>query len=326
MARRAIIRAMLFPQRIIAVICLLLCQACSHLDQRADAQPVAVAAHQFHFDDGGKALYFVLDKRPRREVQQEPNLPPQTFMFVIAGSDCTSMQGMLPEYFNGLESATGTIRILILHKRFITAGSSARCSDAFMREDHPSRWIADQSEFIRYELTVAKAGNHAPKRIVLVGISEGAEIAPLLARRIPEITHVALLANGGMDPFDAYRIQAQRYGFLHALEDIGQQCLDRNDSADTEVAERSCRYWRELRAIRHTDNLLALDMPVFIAMGEADTMVPVESAFLIRDKFAAHHKENLRLVTFAETGHDFRRRGETVLPYLWDDLERWLRK
>lgn len=314
---------MSFPLRILAAaLCLLLCQACSHLSSRTTDVPVI--ARQFHFDDGGAALYFVLDKRARQEALSDIPPYPDTYLFVIPGSDCASMRGMLPDYFNGLDGASGALRIFILHKRFITTHATQRCTTAFMQADHPSQWLADQSEFIRTELAAAKAGGQMPRRIAIVGISEGAEIAPILARRIPGITHLALLGNGGMNPFDAYRLQMERHGFRHALQDIARLCMDTAD--DVEAAERTCRYWNELRDIRHTDNLLALDIPVFIAMGEADTMVPIDSAWFIRDKFAAYGKTNLQLLTFPDTGHDFRRDKVTVLSYLWDAFDQWLKK
>lgn len=300
------------------MLCILLCQACTHLESR-DGVTARTVQGVFHFDDGGQALFFVLDK-------PSSDTPPRTFMFVIAGSDCASMRRILPQYFDGLSGSEGGIRIFILHKRFIATDADARCSDAFMRADHPSRWIADQGEFIRHELSVANASGHPPERVLIAGISEGAEIAPIIAHRVPDITHVALIGNGGMDPFDAYRLQAGKHGFMHALEEIEQKCSGAQAMSEAEAAERSCRYWTELRAIRHTDNLLALDLPVFVAMGEADTMVPIESAWLIQDKFNAHRKNNLRLMTFAGTGHDFRRNRESVLPYLWDALEIWMKK
>ncbi|HYC42725.1 MAG TPA: prolyl oligopeptidase family serine peptidase [Noviherbaspirillum sp.] len=302
------------PVRILAALCLLLCQACSHLVPPApDIRP---RAHEFHFGDGGRAGYFVLDK------SADPTNPPTTFLFMIPGSDCGSMGGVLPAYFDGLDGRAGGTRVFILHKRFIGTGANGNCSDDFTRADHPLRWLADQEEFIRTELAAARTNGQALVRIAIAGMSEGAEIAPALARRIPDVTHVALLANGGMNPFDAYRLQMQRHGFHHALADIEHLCPAPSDAII--AAERTCRYWNELQAIQHTDNLLALDVPIFIAMGEADTMVPVESAWFIQDKFATQGKKNLHLLTIPGASHDFRRNGESVLPYLWDALEHWL--
>ncbi|WP_420475596.1 alpha/beta hydrolase family protein [Noviherbaspirillum sp. ST9] len=305
---------MSFPVRIIAVLFLLLCQACSHIPLQAGR----VGRHKFAFADGGTARYFVLDK-PSDAV-----LPPSTYLFMIPGSDCGSMDGVLPGYFDGLDGRAGAIRIFILHKRFIGADAQGSCSAEFIRADHPERWLADQEEFIRAELSAARVNDQPPERIVIVGMSEGAEIAPLLAKRIPGVTHVALLANGGMDPFDTYRLQMQRHGFHQAVADIERACALPSD--EMVVSERTCRYWQELRTLRHADNLLALDTPVFIAMGEEDTLVPIESAWFIREKFTTAGKKNLHLLTVPGTGHDFLREGKSALPYLWDALEQWLQK
>lgn len=307
---------MSFPVRIIAVLCLLLCQGCSHLAPHL--QDGEVSRHAFAFADGGTARYFVLD-RPSHAT-----LSPSTYLFVIPGSDCGSMGGLLPGYFEGLDGRAGAMRIFILHKRFIGTDAQGNCSAEFTQADHPGRWLADQTEFIRAELAAARANGQLPGRIVIVGISEGAEIAPILAMRIPRVTHVALLANGGMDPFDTYRLQMLRHGFHQAVAEIERACASSTD--DTVVSERTCRYWQELRTIRHTENLLALEVPVFIAMGEEDVLVPIESAWFIRDKFATAGKKNLHLHTVPGTGHDFVREGKNALPYLWDALEKWLEK
>lgn len=321
--RTAIIGTMPFPSRIFAALALMLCQACSPLERLPDDARAAVTAHEFHFEDGGSALYFVLDKRPKQDAAALPPYP-ATYLFVIPGSECASMQHMLPGYFDGLGTQAGATRIFLLHKRFIASPGVTRCSPAFTKADHPGRWLADQNEFIRTELAAAKANGQTPQRIVIAGISEGAEIAPLLARRLPGVTHLALLANGGMDPFDAYRLQMQRHGWNHALEEIARLCTEAD--IDIEAAERPCRYWRELQEIRHTRNLLALDIPIFIAMGEADDMVPIESAWHIRDRFAEQGKNNLALLTFPGAGHDFRRNGQSLLPSLWEAFAHWLKK
>jgi pimeloyl-ACP methyl ester carboxylesterase len=243
---------------------------------------------------------------------------------MIPGSDCGSMGSVLPGYFDGLDGKAGGTRIFILHKRFIGTGADGNCSDEFTRADHPLRWLADQEEFIRTELAAARANGQAPDRIAVVGISEGAEIAPALARQIRDVTHIALLANGGMDPFDAYKLQMQRHGLHHALADIDRLCRAPSDAIV--AAERTCRYWKELQEIRHTDNLLALDIPIFMAIGEADAMVPVETAWFIQGKFATQGKKNLHLLTIPGASHDFRRDGESVLPYLWEAFAHWLRQ
>lgn len=305
-----------------------LCQGCSYLGMlRHTYSEQALPARDFHFADGGKAIYFVLDKRIESDRVPDTTQFPETFLFVVAGSDCMSMQYVLPQYFQGLRGASGRIRIFILQKRFIEARTYGRvlgCGEAFINADHPGRWIADQAEFIHAQLEMADANGQPPRRIVALGISEGSEIVPILARHIPRITHAAIIGNGGMDPGQTYRLQAQRHGFAYAPAAIDEACSRDPDSTAHLVAGRTCRYWSELRAIKHNENLLALRIPVFMAMGETDALVPIESAWFARDQFALHGKSNLRLLTFPEADHGFQKGNISFLPFLWDKLDQWL--
>lgn len=255
-----------------------------------------------------------------------------TFLFVVSGSDCTSMQYFLPGYFRGLEGESGPLRIFILQKRFIeprTWGRFWGCSTDFIKADHPGRWIADQSEFIHAQLALARQASTLPKRVVIAGISEGGDIVPVLARRIPAVTHAAIIGNGGMDPIDAYRLQAKKRGFaaeLKALEALDRTAPANPDSPVHYIAGRTWRYWSELRQLTHTADLLALSIPISIAMGDADQAVPVESAWYIRDKFFQYGKSNLNLVVYPDTDHALWNGKYSRLPDFWHAFDLSLEK
>ncbi|TFW10145.1 alpha/beta hydrolase [Oxalobacteraceae bacterium OM1] len=297
----------------------LLLQGCAHAPRATPPVP----AHRFTFSDGGHALYFVLD-RPAAAPAARTVLP-DTFVFVVAGSDCIGMARSLPQYFDGLQAESAPLRVFLLQKRFIGLQSSEPCGEDFVRADHPAQWIRDQTEFMTAELAAALANGQRPRRVLVAGISEGAEIAPVLARRFAAVTHVALLANGGMDPFIAYRLQMERHGWDYAVADVAARCTSPASDAE-HAAGRTCRYWRELRALPHTANLLALQRPVFMAMGEADDMVPVESARFIRDAFAAGGKSNLELLTLPGADHAFVRFGRSELPSVWAAVSEWMQR
>lgn len=305
--------------RLIVTLCLLVSQGCvtHYLAPQAPSE-AAVPARQFLFNDGGNAVFFTLDKGMDASASA---IQPATFVFVVSGSDCISMQGLLPQYFDGLEGAPGGMRIFILHKRFI---GTSDCGSRFIEVDHPSRWLDDQTEFILAQLSIARMNLQLPSKVLVLGISEGAEVVPLLARRIGAITHIALLGNGGMNPYDAFRLQAAQYGFTDAVREIDTICNDTPDSFRKVVADRSCRYWSELRSLKHTDNLLQLDIPLFVAMGEVDRMVPIESAWYIHDRFAAAGKSNLHVLAIPNADHGFRKQYGSALPQVWRTLEKWL--
>lgn len=305
-------------------ICLLLLGGCTYFDYwRRAFSAEAATASTHRYEDGGEALYFVIDKSLRAERQRHP----ETFVFVISGSGCTSVKFWLPQYFDGLEGESGALRIFVIHKRFIgerTLDSVGGCDEAFVRADHPRRWIADYVEFIGSMLR-----DDRPRRVVLVGISEGAEVVPLLAERIPGVTHLVLLANGGLDPLETYALQARRFALDGSAEIIARASAPPPPDPDaprSTLGGRSWRYWSELRELQPARRLLATDIPVVVAIGAQDQAIPVEAALRLRERFEQSGKGNLTVWIFEGADHalyvpSLRR---SMLPDFWRRLDRWL--
>ncbi len=151
---------------------------------------------------------------------------------------------------------------------------------------------------------------------------------PALARRLPEVTHAVLLGNGGMAPLAAYRLQAEKHGFadqLAALASLEAAPVSGDDHVQR-LFGRSWRYWKELQALPHQQSLLQLHIPLLVGMGEADAALPIESAWYLRDLFAAHGKQNLTLITYPRADHGLRNESHSMLPDFFRALDDWLDK
>lgn len=314
------------------ILFLFVCQSCTYLSALQYTYTAdAVSEHTFHFQDGGQAIFFTFDKRLDSWPPPDTFPAPQTYLFVISGSGCTSMKYLLPQYFRGLDGESGPMRVFILQKRFIQArtwGRTLGCDDDFVQADRPQRWIADQAEFIHAQLALVQNRAVRPKRIVVLGISEGGDIVPILAHRIVGITHAAILSNGGMNPLDAYRLQAHRHGFDIASTVLGNpgQTLANGSTTAPLIAGRTSRYWLELSQLRHTAGLLALDIPLLMAMGEADQAVPIASAYYLAEQFKQHQKSNLTLLSYPNADHALRSNTHFYLPDFWHALDLWIAK
>lgn len=283
-------------------------------------QALAPEPQTFHFADGGQVLYYVLDKRLTPELPDDARLaddslrhgdrlPVATFMFVVSGSGCTSLRYFLPQYFRGLDGESGPIRIFMLQKRFIgerTWGRTFGCDPAFIQADHPSQWIADQRAFIAAQRAALPA-DRRPARIVIVGISEGAEIAPLLARLTPGTTHVVLLGNGGMPPMETYRLQLLRHGLSMPIElaALPGPAWSMEPNPSRLIAGYTWRYWYELAQLAPAADLLDLpdETPIWVAMGTEDEAVPIASADYLAREFARHRRTNLVLKKYPGANH-----------------------
>lgn len=300
--------------RLLCLVATVLCTACAS-PQRNVGADARTNVHQFRFEDGGIALYFTIEKSSVEKQAVE------TLVFVVPGSDCISMAPFLPQYFHGLGGG-GAMRIFILHKRHIRLHDAGHnCAPAYIDDDYPSRTLADQAEFTSAQLHMAQEVGDMPKRILAIGISEGAELVPLLGHRFPQITHVALVSNGAMNPRDAFQMQAWRFGFSEEANTLIDKC---KISPNSYAARRHCRYWNEVFSLEHYANIITLQQPIFVAMGEEDTSVPPESARIITPSAALSSNRLPRVVLIPGSNHALQQNKLSLLPYLWEALDQWM--
>ncbi len=170
-----------------------------------------------------------------------------------------------------------------------------------------------------------------PERIVIGGVSEGGELVPVLAQGIPGVTHAVIIGNGGMNPLDAYRLLlAGQPGRSSARALAALQTLEHHpadpDTVVNALGGRTWRYWSELAALRHTDNLLALSMPLWVAIGEADAALPVASARYLQQQFDVHRKDNLRLKIYPGADHGLKTNSHINLSDFWFEFDTYMRK
>ena len=225
------------------------------------------------------------------------------------------------------DGESGRLRIFVLHKRFIeewTWGRIGGCSDAFVEADHPSQWLADYTEFIE-----AKLAERRPRRVVLLGISEGAEVIPWLAQRIAGVTHAVLLSSGGMDPLDAYRMQAEKHRSsddLNIVASLERGATGESGTAAKRIGGRTWRYWLELRELKPTERLLALTIPILVGMGEADSLMPIETVWHVRDRFDEVGKTNLTIMTYPNADHSLfdQHSGVLRMSDFFHSMDLWL--
>lgn len=290
---------------------------CTHL-ATPDQVSGNVTRHRFSFLDGGYTHYFELLRALPANVQK-----PETWMFVFPGSGCASMGQHLPSYFRGLDGESGPLRVFVLEKRHSVLGGRAKtCSDQFVRDDHPRRWLLDYREFVETQLETGH-----PRYIALVGISEGGEVVPRLATEIVRVTHVVLLASPGADPLDAFRQQMSKHGITGADEVL--RAISGPPPADPSqamLAGRSFRYWSELSELATRASLLQLRVPIFIGIGEADPMVPTELALETRDVVMRDGHASLTMLLFHYADHGLvdTRDGRGYLPDFWRSVDLWL--
>jgi len=218
-------------------------------------------------------------------------------VYVVPGSGCTGMAPILPGYFEGLSAR----EIVVLHKRHVQAHDWPRptpCRAGFIQNDELPAWTQAWQEFLAWDLQRRPA---PLPRVMLLGISEGAEVIPKLMTAWPDVGMAVLLGSTGLDPWEALLLQLAREQDMAFAEQLQQQ-LDAPDAAASElIGGRSLNYWRTLRHWPVADLLGKSRVPTLVLMGAADqAQAP---AGLARFE-ARHHRDMLctRLIAGADHG------------------------
>nr|WP_147436342.1 alpha/beta hydrolase [Acidovorax sp. 106] len=202
-------------------------------------------------------------------------LPLRYRVVVIPGSGCAGMGPLADRYFRGLLHA----QVTVLHKPGVhpqDTSAPADCPSHFVQSDSLSHWAAharvalDQIVAIQPPASVGAA----PPPLLLVGISEGAELLPALAAVAgPDLAGVVMISSSGLDPREAGRLQALRTGHGADWDALGR--MQASTASDSSVHQgRSLRYWRDLWRWPVQQPLIDGPWPLLQVWGERDELVP----------------------------------------------------
>lgn len=237
-------------------------------------------------------------------------------VIVLPGSGCAGLGPLAERYFAGLLHA----RVWVLHKPGVLPDDRTPpgdCPAAFVQADALSDWQAHALAAVR--TLVHEEGAAVPT--VLVGISEGAELLPALAREVPLLAGLVLLSSSGLDPHEAGRLQARRIGALPEWEALGR--AQASAAPDSMVLQgRSLRYWRDLWRWPLAQPLIDSPWPLLQVWGEADALVPAEAYRRFAER-AGVRAAAYCVHRFPGADHGLQAGGRDGVQWLWARLEQW---
>jgi len=273
----------------------------------------APVANQFRYSDGGSAVFysFTIGDNPR----------PDTAVFFYGGSGCPSWKYVMPGYTAGLDLPA---QVYVLNKRFVGDRNTGMfgCGEEFHLTNNPEQWVSDYAEFIRAQLGFFK---ERPKRILLVGVSEGGEVAARVAGIVPEVTHLGIIGSGGY-PLRRSLATLKDKGVIRADVETGWRDIETDPhSVDKSWYGNRYRWWSDIMDIDPLPFYLKLNIPIIIGFGERDESIPVESARYIEKKFREANKINLTLKVYQEADHRLQGNGVDHRRDFFGEVSRQLR-
>lgn len=270
----------------------------------------APQAHSFQYKDGGTATYYAFTTGE--------GLPADTVVFFYGATGCPSWKSVMPGYVNGLEV---NAQVFVLNKRFVADRSTGLfdCGRDFHLANNPAQWVSDYSEFIGAQLAAVVP---KPRRVVLVGVSEGAIPAAKVAALSPAITHLAIIGSGGYSMRQSLATLRQKGAIPFDVNSGWEQIAADPHNIDKSWFGNRYRWWSDIMDIDPLADLLKLHIPIMIGMGERDESVPVESARFLEAKFKEAGKTNLVVRVYPGADHRLSGNGTSYRADFFAELSR----
>jgi len=155
-----------------------------------------------------------------------------------------------------------------------------------------------------------------PRRVVLVGHSEGADVAAAVAAEDKRITHVAFLGAGGACQFFdllTLRRKEMAAGASAAEIEAAVQQLEKDfaavlvdpDSTSKFFYGHAYRRWSTFGLQPPVENLLASRAKLFLAHGSRDRSVPVEAFDYLVVELMRHGRKDVTVRRVPDGDHGF---------------------
>jgi len=155
-----------------------------------------------------------------------------------------------------------------------------------------------------------------PEKIVILGHSEGSDVVAKLGHINKRVTHIGYLAGGANTQYYEFAVMLQKsvqkgeMSQEEAIQELDSLFLEiKNIQKDPNNTEKqwwgnTYRRWAQFTE-PPIDNLLKINIPLFIAVGAKDESVPFESSLLIPIEFIRHKKNNLTFKMYPHYDHSF---------------------
>lgn len=183
-----------------------------------------------------------------------------------------------------------------------------------------------------------------PKKIIVIGHSEGSDVVAKLGTINKKITHIGYWSGGGNTQFYDFALFIRKEvseGKIDEktasvkLDSLFNQIKDielHPNSISKTWEDNSYRRWSEFSE-PSIDNLVKINIPIFVALGAKDKSVPVESGLLIPVEFYKRKKQNLTFRLYPNYEHSFyeipKNENKEWIPHwmdVFDEFMKWTDK
>lgn len=223
------------------------------------------------------------------------------------------------------QRAGGDFHVAAIEKRGVSFGESQRpgSGEGASAEYAKHATLADRAADLRLLLDVLLSQPAVDaSRVVLLGHSEGADVAAAAAAEDPRVTHVAFLSGGGaaqfFDLFVLRRAGMKQAGAspeqieqsITELEQNMRDILDQPDSEQRHFMGHAYKRWATFATQPAAENLARCKAKILIGHGSEDTSVPIESFDFLVVELLRRGRTDVTIRRYPGRDHSFNKPGE----------------
>lgn len=274
--------------------------------------------------DGSAIVYY---------VQPAAQQPAQQLLVVMQGSDCNSVvrNARIQELFVPMLPDAD---VLTVEKYGIDASLSwdvdperPDCPTAMIKHDSLSQRVQDYRAVLD-----AVTQQHRYKNVVVVGGSEGAVIAIMLAAQA-DVVDAAIAFNGGGRWFKDDVLHSIHTAPLAASEKAEAlagingflEYIQTSPDPNTEASGHGVVWWQEMLAHDQQAALLQVRVPLLVLQSGLDSSVDPATVTQMMQHAQQADRENIRYRTYPELDHVLQdAQGNSQLEKVINDMKAWL--
>jgi pimeloyl-ACP methyl ester carboxylesterase len=172
---------------------------------------------------------------------------------------------------------------------------------------------------------------HEYNHVYLMGVSEGAQILPMVYHNLKgenRIAKLVVLGSGGLSQYEEFKVlqkstlpmpQAYRELLMEA-DNVMEAIRSKQDVHDKWYVGYPYEHWAGFFPYRPLDDFVKINVPIFLMQGTKDTSAPIESSRVFAAEFERLGKNNLTYIEYKNGDHRFNGKFKEILK----KIENWL--
>lgn len=219
-------------------------------------------------------------------------------LFFFSGTGCFSHANYIKPYLQGLDN----VNIFVLQKQGVeNRDLGFFCSKNFHEYDNFDVWHERQKKFISKVLEDKELSN---TNIILMGVSEGANVAGTLINSDTRFTHLVLISPLGKKMPDFLTEIGPNFGISKV--DIEKKLLEikfNSTSNSDYYLGKTFKYWSSFSSYDPQETLSSIKKPTLVGIGEIDINTPPESIKAIFNSKIKTGESNFKLIIYPQSNH-----------------------